>query len=239
MNPATLESASAHALADYPRESCGLVSVVKGRERYTACRNIAENAAAHFVVDPEDYDAAESLGEITSIVHSHPDVSAMPSEADLVMCEATGLPWHIIAVHGDEEAPRIVATHVFEPTGYVAPLVGRSFHHGVLDCFTLVKDWYERERGIVLPDFNRPDDWWNKGANLYMENFAAAGFREVGGAVEVGDLFLMQVRSPVPNHAAIYLGDGLILHHLFGRLSSRDVYGGQWAEMTRTRVRYG
>jgi len=238
LNPSTLGAASAHALADYPRESCGVVHVVKGRERYTPCRNIAENAAAHFVVAPEDYEAAENAGEITAVVHSHPDLSAMPSEADLVVCEATGLEWHIIAVHGDTGTPRIVAVHSFKPTGYEAPLVGRSFHHGVLDCYTLVQDWYQRERGITLPHFERPDEWWHLGGDLYMENFAKAGFAEATGELQVGDIFLLQIRSPVANHAAVYLGDGLILHHLHGRLSSRDVYGGQWQEMTRKRVRY-
>ena len=38
-------------------------------------------------------------------------------------------------------------------------------------------------------------------------------------------LRLMQLQSPLPNHAAIYIGDGQILHHLQGRLSSRDLYG--------------
>jgi cell wall-associated NlpC family hydrolase len=54
-----------------------------------------------------------------------------------------------------------------------------------------------------------------------------------------GDCFLMQVASPVPNHAAVYLGDGLILHHLQGRLSSRDVYGGYWQKVTTHVLRYG
>ena len=49
----------------------------------------------------------------------------------------------------------------------------------------------------------------------------------------------MQVASPVPNHAAVYLGDGLILHHLQGRLSSRDVYGGYWQKITTHILRYG
>jgi cell wall-associated NlpC family hydrolase len=48
----------------------------------------------------------------------------------------------------------------------------------------------------------------------------------------------MQVASPVPNHAAVYLGDGLILHHLQGRLSSRDVYGGYWQKVTTHALRH-
>ena len=232
------DDACEHALEAYPCEACGLISIVKGRERYSRCRNIADNAEAHFVMAPSDYAAVEALGEIIAVVHSHPNTGAQPSEADKVLCEASGLPWHILAVHADTGTPRIAATCSFEPTGYEAPLVGRQFHHGVLDCYALIQDWYARERGIVLPHFDRPDDWWHKGGDLYMQNFAAAGFARCNPPLQEGDVILMQVRAPVANHAAVYLDGGHILHHLFGRLSSRDVYGGQWQEMTRAVVRY-
>ncbi len=72
-----------------------------------------------------------------------------------------------------------------------------------------------------------------------MDNFADAGFVVVEpDDLLVGDVFLMQVNSEVPNHAAIYLGDGLILHHLQGRLSSRDVYGGYWQKITTHTLRH-
>jgi cell wall-associated NlpC family hydrolase len=72
-----------------------------------------------------------------------------------------------------------------------------------------------------------------------MENFAQAGFSPVDASdLQTGDCFLMQVASSVPNHAAVYLGDGLILHHLQGRLSSRDVYGGYWQKVTTHILRY-
>jgi len=51
-------------------------------------------------------------------------------------------------------------------------------------------------------------------------------------------VIVMQVRAPVPNHAGVYIGDGLMLHHLYNRLSSRDVYGGYWQECTRIVLRH-
>jgi cell wall-associated NlpC family hydrolase len=48
----------------------------------------------------------------------------------------------------------------------------------------------------------------------------------------------IRARNGVPNHAGIYLGDGLMLHHLYGRLSSRDLYGGWYLESTRAVLRY-
>jgi len=129
-----------------------------------------------------------------------------------------------------------------EPSGYEAPLVGRPFHHGVLDCWTLCRDWYAREWGLALPDPVRHDNWWDDGcSDLYTENLAAAGFVPIAvGDIQRGDLILMQIRSRnlVPNHAGIYLGDGLMLHHMYGRLSSRDVYGGYWLENTRLVARH-
>ncbi|NHW59684.1 C40 family peptidase, partial [Escherichia coli] len=34
------------------------------------------------------------------------------------------------------------------------------------------------------------------------------------------------------NHAGIILDDGMLLHHLYGRLSQRVPYGGYWRDRT-------
>jgi proteasome lid subunit RPN8/RPN11 len=217
----------AHAARDYPRESCGLVIVRKGRRRYAPVRNIAEKNE-HFVMHPEDQAAAEDAGEVVLVVHSHPNVAARPSQADLVGCERSGVPWLIVNWPTG-------AVHTFAPTGYQAPLYGREFSHGVLDCYTFVKDYFAQTLSIELPDFNRPDEWWLKGQDLYLQGFEAAGFVRVDGRPEKHDGLLMRVGSPVPNHGAIFLGDGCIGHHQSNRLSSRDVYGG-WFQKVTTHV---
>lgn len=240
MKPGPLSDAQRHALADYPRESCGVVIIEAGRERYVPCRNIAATPGDHFVMSPQDYAIAEDRGEVVAIVHSHPDAAARPSEADRVGCEASGVRWLILSVMPGEQGPTLAEVFEFEPSGYEAPLVGRSFHHGVLDCWALCRDWYARERGIELPSPPRHDQWWNDGgSDLYSDAaLTGAGFARMAGPsdLEPGDLILMQVRSKnlVPNHAGVYLGDGLMLHHLHGRLSSRDVFGGYWRECARS-----
>ena len=224
----------AHAAECYPRESCGLLLAKPGgKEIYFPCRNLAEGDE-NFILHPEDYVTAEEQGRIIAIVHSHPNASPKPSQADLVACESTRLPWYIISYPTCE-------FHRFEPKGYKAPLIGREFFHGVLDCYTLIRDWYEWERNITLPDFERRDQWWRKGENLYMENFEKAGFRKLppGAVLQEGDVLLMQVLSNVANHSAIYLGDDIILHHLYGRLSQREVYGGYYKKHCIAVLRYG
>lgn len=243
MQQDTIEAINAHAVAEFPREACGVVCVVKGRERYIACTNIAKKQDDNFTIKPSDYADAEDSGEIIAIVHSHPKVTAKATQADLVGCEESGLPWHIVpvSVPDDAETPIAGVINTIAPKGYEAPLVGRQFFHGALDCYTLVRDWYKRERGIELGNYDREDDWWNDGvSDLYTENFRKEGFEPITDDMQPGDIILMQIRSKngKPNHAAIYLGDGLMLHHLYGRLSSRDVYGGYWAEVTRVVIRY-
>jgi len=242
MKPATINAIHRHAETDYPRESCGLIVIRKGREKYVPCKNTARSSE-HFIISAQEYTEVEEQGSIIAVVHSHPDVQAIASEADKVSCEASGLVWHIVRVDDIDGVAVASELVTIEPCGYQAPLVGRPFFHGVLDCYSLIRDWYQQTRGIELKQFHRLDNWWNDGnSDLYTQGFPQAGFKSVeaeAGLYE-GDVILMQIRSKngVPNHAAIYLGDGLILHHLHGRLSSRDVYGGYWREVTRNVIRF-
>ena len=231
MNESSKKEFEEHAKQCAPREACGLTINVSGKEVFWPCRNIAENQT-DFVMHPEDYATAEDYGEIMAVIHSHPISSAMPTPADLVGCEGSGLPWFIFSI------PSGVWKEI-TPKGYEAPLVGRPFCHGVLDCYSLVIDWYKRERKIELPDFERREEWWNKGDNLYLDNFEKAGFYAIDPKdIQKGDVILMQIHSKTVNHAAIYLGNGVMLHHLMKRLSCREVYGGYFQKNTRLVIRH-
>ena len=235
MTPLTeeiLDAIRAHAQRDFPKEACGVVIIRRGKQVYVPCANLAPSPAEHFLISPDDYAKAEDEGEVIRIVHSHPNIAPVPSEADKVGCEGSGLPWLIV----NWPTAKIFE---FEPSGFEAPLVGRSFHHGVLDCYSLVRDYFAREASIDIPDMARDPNWWLKGQDLYTENFEAFGFAEIDPAhLRRHDALLMQVGSPVINHAAVYIGDGMIMQHCAGRLSSRDVYGGGWRRATRKALRH-
>ncbi len=234
-----LDDAKQHALEAYPDESCGLVAIVGKKQQYVRCTNLATSKNEHFMLGAEDYARVEDMGEVVGLVHSHPNDSARASVADRAACEQSELPWTILSVR---PGPVIAEVVQIVPEGVEFPLERRPFVHGVLDCFTLIRDWYERERGITLPDFERHDGWWDDGhSNLYLDHFREAGFEEVGQypELEIGDVILMQIRSKneVPNHAGVYIGNGQILHHMYGRPSTKAVYGGYLREVTRLVVR--
>ena len=241
--PGTRELLLHHAEQQAPRECCGLlVQTESGLLMYVPCGNLHQGDAGsdNFVLDPIGWVVAEELagpdGKIAAVVHSHPGASANPSRADRGQCEKSGLPWVIIGWPSG-------AMVELQPTGFSAPLEGREFHHGVLDCYTLVQDWYRREAGIELPDFEREDGWWEPGPgqkNLYRDGLLAAGFVEVPLAdLQPGDGLLMRVMSPeVDNHAAVYLGEGMMLHHLYGQISRREPWDHPWQRRTTGAVRH-
>lgn len=249
-------SAVRHAVEEYPRESCGLI--VDGK--YVRCRNDApgrdinelNNNENHFVLNMQDYQAALEQGEVQAVIHSHCDWPSKASEADLVMCKESDVPWGIIEIRNGQYAGHSWYT----PESIVdLPLLNRRFYHGVHDCLSIVLDYYKRERGIDLGHFDREDDWWNQGKDYYRELLPKAGFVKIDPVADgyrTGDVVLMQIRSPVPNHAGIFLEDGtllsetcahpapcVILHHMYGQLSRRDVYGGYYLEKTVSVWRYG
>ena len=228
-----INEAIQHARETYPAESVGFFYVRKGRMRYHRAINISPEPD-RFMVAPDEYAAVESDGEIVALVHSHPNASALPSVLDQHAHAASGLDWLIVGlllVDGEAE------THFMPACTEQPSLYGRTFVHGVNDCYSFIRGWYAEQRGVVLLDFARGDDWWHKGENLYVENFAKAGFAVVD-TPQIGDVLLMTIGAGVPNHAAIYAGDNQIEHHLYGRLSCRDVYGQFYRDRTTHALRY-
>ena len=227
------DAALKHAKEQDPRESVGVLIVIKGKEQYYPCNNLSTYSQQCFILDPEDYVKADALGEITAIVHSHPVTPPSPSQADKVSCEQSGLKWHIVN-------PKTEMWGYCEPTGYKPPLIGRQWVWGVTDCWSLVRDYYKEQHNIQLLDYERPTTPQDFLDNPLFEQYAErTGFRQLNKdeKLQKGDVLLMSILHPTLNHVAIFLGDD-ILHHLADRLSTREPYNEWLLKCTGKRYRY-
>lgn len=236
LNAEIKEAIVAHALEVQPAECCGVI-IAKGKQQFVRrCRNDSEEPDKHWRCNTEDQMAAEDEGEIVATYHSHIHRPPVASDADKATAEKNKLPSIILCLPP-------LTWGCYLPNGWEAPLLKRPFVHGVLDCYSLMQDYFKRELGIILPDYYRADRWWEKNpeADLYMKHFAEAGFVQVFDGIQKHDVILMELKSTVPNHAAVYLGDGIMLHHPPDKLSGKHPYlmdSGFYAQQTRAIVRH-
>lgn len=232
MRDKTVSAILAHAAASFPEECCGVV-IQKGRvEKYIPCKNNAESPTEQFELNPEDYAAAEEQGTVVAIVHSHPGDGAttQPSELDMLMCDATELPW-IIASWPEGDIRTVM------PRGD-RPLTGRQFVLGYADCWSLIMDYFRIEHGIELPNYSVDRHWWSRvKTSIWITGRNAVS---VSTTVPLSQVtwFIMQVQSTVPNHAGILLDGNMLLHHMYGQLSQRIPYGGYYRDRTIKILRY-
>lgn len=212
-----------------PNECCGLI--VDGK--LWPCNNVHSSPQDHFAIDAIDYAKAEANGSVDAIYHSHIDGLRGFSKHDIKACKRSNVPW---IVYYAPKAEFFVA----DPTGQ-SPYEGRQWIYGIHDCYGLMRDYYRRELGIVLDDFERGDEgeWERDEWRMFADNYVKQGFLEIDGPERKGDVLLMQINAPSPNHVGVITGDGNhFYHHLIDRLSEKSVYGGYWAKVTTVTLRH-
>ena len=184
-----------------------------------------------------------------------------PSEHDMRQQLVSGCPWGVIVVVDGLSHESVLwwGDQLHEPplSLPVAPLLGRPFIHGIFDCLSIIRDAYRTDEygfvkdyfdvdSITMPIYPREFGWWSDRkngevrvpGNMYLDNFRGCGFRQISqDEMRPGDVFLAQIAAPVTNHGGIYLGNGLILHHLRSRLSKTDV-AGRWLNYVTHYLRY-
>ncbi len=230
--PATIAAIKAHAVACFPNEMCGVITT---DHAFKPLLN-RHPQPTHYFDCAVECAALQAAGQVLALVHSHPGGPEAPSGDDVAGQMHMALPWGLLICTGEGAMDPYWWGDELTPP----PLEGRMFRHGPSgtdgrgDCGALIRDWYRLERGILIPDFPREDGWWLKGESLYEQHFAAAGFEPVAvEAAQPGDVALFAFRAPVANHGGIYLGQGIILHHLAGRVSRQESVLGWMKLLTR------
>lgn len=221
-----------HARELPKEEVCGLVLSNGVKSVILRGENIARNPVIHFDLDPEAFMRVPDGWEVVGTYHSHPSGLVQPSEADHAACEATNIPMHIVSGENG-------AYYCLSPSGYKVPYLKRTYVLGVHDCWSLVKDWYKGELGIDLGEFMNERTPYLNGENVFVRNIEAAGFYEVKDmTIQHGDLMLIQVGPKGPNHGAVWLDSGRILHHVQDRVSKTDPWAGYWVERMTHHLRH-
>lgn len=224
-----LKAAQEDAIKRFPQEACGLI--VKGE--YISCTNIAKEPEKDFEIHKDIVTPYIIAGTLEAVIHSHPyevlSERSSPSRSDMQGQIATNVPWGIIDTDGKVvNKPYWWGDFILD-----TEIIGQEFHHGIHDCYAVIRKWYWQELGIILKEFPRDDKWWTVKEDLYTEGFEAAGFyRITKKELRNGDVILGKINSPhnLINHGGIYLdnaidGHGIILHHLPNRLSRREPAG--------------
>ena len=117
----------------------------------------------------------------------------------------------------------------------IPPLIGRQFENNKQDCRNIVLDCYMLS-GIELPDDSKYEFDWFESSNLYEDGMKRCGFFKLSQdePVQIGDVILIKVGANVANHAGVYLGDQMMIHHSESRLSARVPYDGFWLNSTHS-----
>lgn len=220
-----------HAKEVAPLECCALIVNFKGKLKYVKCTNIY-HGLNNFIIKPEDYANAEDLGDIVAVAHSHVSQPARFSKVDLACLNKGNVPWVLYSILDDGILEKY-------PEHKIEDYLNREYVYAVQDCYSIVQDYYIQELEIDLgpPPKQDPLDP-TKGAGLYKV-YEEYGFYEIPMKdLQKGDCILMCNNSTEPNHAAIYLGDNVVLHHPAGRLSHRSIYGGYWMKNTWKCIRH-
>lgn len=223
-----------HGKRAAPGEACGaILEGDRGRLEAVPLRNVHEQPERCFRMDGEEWVRLVAGGKVRGYYHSHPEGAAEFSPADIAFAEECALPCYLYHVPSDE----LLA---YSPTGWAPPLIGRPYMAGVNDCFSLVRDWHRQETGIELQMPPRTSEMMVRGLPNLLEVVEANSLVRVTGSPRRGDIILMHLRPrrPVPNHCAVHLGDGTILHQLLLEPSGRVPWGGYWEQVTAAILRH-
>jgi proteasome lid subunit RPN8/RPN11 len=209
-----IDEIKAHFEAEYPREACGIIGIVKGRKKWFPCTNVSETEE-DFVMSSEDWFEVKKKADIYAVVHNHIYASNAPSQNDMNNCNGLGIPYYIFS-YPDLEL------NIVHPKENFNPLIGREYEFGVNDCFEAMRDWLGAE-GIKIPRRAAfEDDWWLKGLDYFTEEVISEwGFKKVDSP-QKNDLLVFAVESSLGNHCGVYLSNDVFFHHAENRLSCRE-----------------
>ncbi len=192
------------SLTNREEESCGVLVSIGDEVITYKSKNISFHKSKHAILNPLDYIRAAKLGKIIAHFHSQP--CGAPSFTDYLNAINHNIYSIIYSIKRD-------IFYIIEPK--LKDYLDLDYQCGISDCYTLVREYFNKELNIKLNDYNREDNWWKNSPNLILENFKKEGGIPVSfGDIRPNDVIVFNVNN-IPGHFSIYIGSGLILHHPF------------------------
>lgn len=115
-------------------------------------------------------------------------------------------------------------------------LVGRAYIPGRVHCWSLVRDLYKDNFGIEYQNYSIPVNWDSNSLNLIELSWENEGVFKVENwdirKLQPADILCLAIRSANPNHLAVYLGGGDLIHHPYAQLSRVEPMRDFWRMST-------
>jgi len=193
----------------------GFIYLEGSQAKIEKCENIALDKKNFFEVSADDY-IKNSKRDLYAIYHSHVDSDSNFSEQDLEVSEESCLPIYVYS-----KLDKKINSYI--PLSYdYGDFQGRKYIRGFNDCHSLIRDFYKKEKNILLPDCIRDESFRENNFTIVIEEMNK--FFEKIDDFKFGDLFVFSQKGN-EKHLAVYYGDGKILHHCIGRLSAIEEIG--------------
>jgi cell wall-associated NlpC family hydrolase len=194
------------SLQNSNEETCGLILLKDNKYIVYPCKNISYYKANHAILNPLDYVRASKIGRIVAHFHSHPE-SDKPSFMDYLSAVNHNLYSVIYSIKSNK-------FYIIEPK--LSDYLNLDYKCGISDCYSLIRNYFNKELNIKINDYNREEKWWEKEPDLIINNIKNEGGIEVEYKdLKINDLILFSFNGAL-SHFSIYLGNDMILHHPVG-----------------------
>jgi proteasome lid subunit RPN8/RPN11 len=263
LTPEIKRQIAAHAESDRTHEVCGVVAdskVIRCRNAMGALTpeqidqlQAKEGYLPEFLIDPADWLKVQaSAVEIQAIYHSHwaDEHPEHLSGADIQQSKLLKLPYlvHHVGFGGwDLYSPHYPHPYPLRAIGLnpksIEFYLQLPWFYGRSDCWGLIVDYYRGMLGIDIGDTTRDKDprrVYTREWDRYRQELPDHGFIHLpdGTPYQDHDLILMRVNNRHnPEHLGVMV-DAKKLHMLHHpgepRLSSRELFGGQWFDANRS-----
>lgn len=218
-----------HAETSAPDECCGFVLSNESSRFLFQCEN---KFGKRFQISPTDFLEAKNRGVIEAVYHSHPDGQEEFSELDKKNSLGHGIKFILYSLKSG----------IFKEFGYESKYqkyLGRFFEIGKEDCFSLARDFYQKELDININNYERDEHWTQRDYSLLDENYEKEGFVKASD-IKKYDLIIFKslFNKNFSGHIGVYLGDHLMLHNQTGSFSKIEEYSEAYKRLTNYVIRH-